>query len=118
MVLWEESARDGAQVRTLMSAEFRPGVGTISTGTPFVHPRTFEPYDPQALPGISPRVLLTQLASERVVRSVAARLGFDLGREQTVTAPHWVKTRAYRRNQAVIPDEDLAGYLQGLTASA
>lgn len=90
------------------------GVGTISTGTPFVHPTLFQPFDPQAVLGISPTVLLTQLASGRVVRAVAAALGYQLGREETDAALHWVKTQAYQRNQAVIPDGDLAGFLDGL----
>ncbi len=90
------------------------GVGTISTGTPFVHPALFQPFDPQVVLGISPTVLLTQLASGRVVRAVAARLGYQLSREETDAALRWVKTQAYQRNRAVIPDEDLAEFLGGL----
>ncbi|MCZ9337162.1 2-isopropylmalate synthase, partial [Streptomyces sp. TRM76130] len=35
------------------------GVGTISTGTPFVHPQLFQPYDPTRVLGIQPKILLT-----------------------------------------------------------
>ncbi|MFE2407335.1 2-isopropylmalate synthase [Kitasatospora sp. NPDC059408] len=48
------------------------GVGTISTGTPFVDPELFQPYDPRALLGIEPSIVLTQLASARVVTAVAS----------------------------------------------
>ncbi|QIY67741.2 2-isopropylmalate synthase [Streptomyces sp. RPA4-2] len=91
------------------------GVGTISTGTPFVHPRLFEPYDPRALLGIEPRVILTHLASARVITAVAARLGHRLDPEQTRSAVAWVKSHAYRQGHAVIEETDFGDYLTGLT---
>ncbi|MCM3920690.1 hypothetical protein ND748_03230 [Frankia sp. AiPs1] len=93
------------------------GVGTISTGTPFVHPEVFQPFDPERLLGIEATVLLTHLASGRVVRAVAERLGYRLDRAQTTTALRWAKARAYRRNEAVVPDEELASFLDGLGAA-
>ncbi|GLU49524.1 hypothetical protein Nans01_38750 [Nocardiopsis ansamitocini] len=87
------------------------GVGTISTGTPFVHPQLFQPFDPQESLGITPTVVLTHLASARVVRAVAAGLGHELDDEQVRTAMTWVKSRAYRSGQAVVADQDFAGYL-------
>ncbi|MEU4112179.1 2-isopropylmalate synthase [Streptomyces sp. NPDC027717] len=94
------------------------GVATISTGTPFTHPRTFQPYDPQHHLGVAPTVILTHLASGRVLRAVAERLGHDLDPGQTRSALAWVKDRAYRLNQAVVSDADFAAYLDGLTATA
>ncbi|MGW6864509.1 2-isopropylmalate synthase [Streptomyces sp. NPDC054904] len=94
------------------------GVGTISTGTPFVHPRLFEPYDPLELLGIEPRVVLTHLASARVVRAVAARLGHDLDADRTRTAVTWVKSRAYDQGHAVVDDDDFADYLSALAVPA
>lgn len=91
------------------------GVGSISTGTPFVHPHLFQPYDPAEVLGIHPEVLLTQLASARVVAAVAARLGHRLDREQTRAAMAWAKTRAFRTGKAVIDDTAFADYLDGLT---
>lgn len=91
------------------------GVGTISTGTPFVHPRLFQPYDPQEVLGVTPRVVLTHLASARVVTAVAARLGHTLDPEQTRAAMSWVKQRAYRTGRAVVEDNAFADYLDGLT---
>lgn len=93
------------------------GVGTISTGTPFTHPQTFQPFDPQQLLGIEPRVVLTHLANGRVIRAVAQRLGHSLDPQDTRAALTWVKERAYRLNQATITDTDFAAYLDGLTAT-
>jgi 2-isopropylmalate synthase len=92
------------------------GVATISTGTPFTHPQTFQPYDPQHHLGLAPTVVLTHLASGRVLDAVAQRLGHDLDPAQTRTALAWVKDRAYRQGQAVVADADFAAYLEGLTA--
>ncbi|MFJ3671463.1 2-isopropylmalate synthase [Streptomyces sp. NPDC090106] len=92
------------------------GVGTISTGTPFVHPQLFQPYDPAEVLGTRPQVLLTQLASARVVTAVAARLGHTLEREQTTAAMDWAKRRAFRTGQAVIDDDVFAAYLDGLAS--
>ncbi|WLQ38741.1 2-isopropylmalate synthase [Streptomyces laculatispora] len=91
------------------------GVATISTGTPFVHPRLFEPYDPAELLGIEPRVVLTHLASTRVITAVAARLGHQLDANQARTAADWVKSRAYGQGHAVVDEPDFADYLRGLT---
>ncbi|MEU8775487.1 2-isopropylmalate synthase [Streptomyces sp. NPDC048606] len=91
------------------------GVGTISTGTPFVHPELFQPYDPREVLGVEPRVVLTQLANARVVSAVAARLGHTLDPERTRAAMDWAKTRAYRSGEAVTDDAVFAAYLEGLT---
>ncbi|MFD5824382.1 hypothetical protein [Lentzea sp. NPDC060358] len=93
------------------------GVGTLSTGTPFVRPATFQPYDPAVL-GIEPTVVLTHLASARVLRAVCERIGLVLDRAETTAALAWVKSEAYSRNEAVIPDEDLAEFVTGLRGAA
>ncbi|GAB6899047.1 hypothetical protein [Kineosporia succinea] len=90
------------------------GVGSISTGTPFAHPRTYQPFDPQTVLGVRPTVLLTHLASRRVVRVVATELGHELDEEQATAALAWVKNRAYTSGQAVVPRENFAGFLDGL----
>jgi 2-isopropylmalate synthase len=89
-------------------------VGSISTGTPFVHPETYQQFDPEVLLGMPPRVMLTHLASNRVVRAVAAELGHELDRSQTTVALTWVKDRVYRSGQAVVPHEQFADFLAGL----
>jgi 2-isopropylmalate synthase len=91
------------------------GVGTISTGTPFAHPQTYQPFDPQQALGIEPRVLLTHLASTRVVQAVALDLGHDLDQQQAHRALGWVKDQAYRAGEAVVPHADFAIFLDGLS---
>ncbi|NED80454.1 2-isopropylmalate synthase [Streptomyces sp. SID11233] len=91
------------------------GVGTISTGTPFVHPELFQPYDPHQVLGIEPRTVLTQLASARVVTAVAARLGQTIDEDQARTAMAWAKRRAFATGRSVIDDAAFAAYLDGLT---
>ncbi|WP_306204988.1 hypothetical protein [Actinoplanes sp. RD1] len=93
------------------------GVGTISTGTPFVEPRIFQPFDPREVLGVEPQVLLTHLASARVVAAVAERLGYRLGREQVRAAMAWVKAHAYRAGRATVDEGTFAGYLDGLTVA-
>ena len=93
------------------------GVGTISTGTPFVRPATFQPFDPAVL-GIEPTVVLTHLASARVLRAVAGRAGLDLDRAETTAALAWVKAEAFHRNEAVVPVDDLVGFVGRLRAAA
>ncbi len=90
------------------------GVGTISTGTPFVHPELFQPFDPHHVLGIEPHVVLTQLASARVVSAVAARLGHTLDPDQARAAMDWAKSRSYRTGRSVIDDVAFAAYLEGL----
>ncbi|WP_410601305.1 2-isopropylmalate synthase [Amycolatopsis sp. lyj-90] len=93
------------------------GVGTISTGTPFVRPETFQPYDPAIL-GIEPAVVLTHLASARVLRAVGELAGLVLDRAETAAALAWVKAEAFRRNEAVIPVESLVGFVDAFRATA
>ncbi|MGF7236926.1 MAG: 2-isopropylmalate synthase [Frankia sp.] len=94
------------------------GVSTISTGTPFVDRATFQPYDPVSLLGLEPRVVLTQLASDRVVREAANDLNIPLTDEQVHVATQWVKSEAFRRGKAVIPDEDFRLFATGMIAQA
>ncbi|MGW2400194.1 2-isopropylmalate synthase [Kitasatospora sp. NPDC001664] len=90
------------------------GVGTISTGTPFVDPRLFQPYDHERVLGTAPHVVLTHLANARVVQAVATRLGHRLDEERARTAMAWAKARVYRTGRAVVEDEAFAAYLDGL----
>lgn len=94
------------------------GVGTISTGTPFVHPALFQPFDPERILGIEPQVVLTQLASARVVTAVAARLGYALDAAQARAAMGWVKGVAFRTGRAVVDEAAFGAYLDGLLQPA
>ncbi|MEU3413069.1 MULTISPECIES: 2-isopropylmalate synthase [unclassified Streptomyces] len=92
------------------------GVGTISTGTPFVDRSLFQPYDPTDLLGIEPTVVLTQLASDRVVRAAAENLNLDLDADQVRAATQWVKSEAFRQGDAVVADEKFRLFAEGLLA--
>ena len=89
-----------------------PGVNSISTGTPFVHPESFRPFDPEAVLGIRPTVVLSALASLRVVRAVASRLGFDLTDDEAKVALRWVKQTCYRHIAGTLDDEMFATFLR------
>ncbi|MCX2954722.1 2-isopropylmalate synthase [Lentzea sp. NEAU-D7] len=93
------------------------GVGTISTGTPFVHQELFQPFAPEQL-GITPSVVLTHLADARVVTAVAARLGHRLDVSAARAATSWVKSRAFQQGHAVVDDQAFAHYLDGMRAGA
>ena len=94
------------------------GVNSISTGTPFTAPALFHPFNPQEVLGVPSQIVLTHLASLRVVSAVAEELGFELNRAQAAIALSWVKREAYQRNQAVVPRPEFASFLMGLTALA
>ena len=76
------------------------GVNSISTGTPFVAPEVFQPYDAEGLLGVPRRVELTHLASTRVVEEVARGLGVELTREAAARLRDLVKAEAYASGSA------------------
>ena len=76
------------------------GVNSISTGTPFVAPRIFQPYDAEGVLGVAPSVVLTHLASARVVRAVAAARGLQLEQAEVAEVQARAKARAYATGRA------------------
>ncbi len=89
-----------------------PGVNSISTGTPFVHPESFRPFDPEAVLGIRPTVVLSALANLRVVRAVARRLGVLLTDEDARLALRWVKQTCYQQISGTLDDESFSVFLR------
>lgn len=87
------------------------GVHTVATGTPFIDPPVFRPYDPARL-GLSTDIALTQLASARLVSRVAAEMGFDIGPALARAAMAWIKARAYRQGRATVERAALGGFLR------
>lgn len=94
------------------------GINNISTGTAFIAPELFQPFDPETVLGIGPQVILTQLASARVVSAVVEELGFELTQEQIAVSVRWVKNLAYGRGRAVVSKEEFADFLRSMTAAA
>jgi 2-isopropylmalate synthase len=76
------------------------GVNSISTGTPFQDPMLFAPYDAERLLAAPPQIVVTHLASRRVMREVAKREGLTASAETIAEATRLVKDHCYERNQA------------------
>jgi 2-isopropylmalate synthase len=91
-------------------------INTVSTGSAFVAPHLFQPFDAEEVLGVPPKVILTHLASARVITSVATELGYTLSEPQVNAAMRWVKSEAYKRGEAVLPKAEFASFLAGLTA--
>jgi 2-isopropylmalate synthase len=99
-----ETARAAASVLDMPRRVTDPFVGTgvnsISTGTPFVAPDAFQPYDAEGVLDVPRRVELTHLASTRVVEEVARGLGVKLSREAAATIRDMIKAEAYASGSA------------------
>ncbi len=99
-----ETARAAASVLDMPRRVTDPFVGTgvnsISTGTPFVAPDAFQPYDAEGVLEVPRRVELTHLASTRVVEEVARGLGVKLSREAAATIRDMIKAEAYASGSA------------------
>lgn len=88
------------------------GVNSISTGTPFVNPGLYQPFDPEVTLGVSRKVLLTPLASKRVVAAVAKRLGWTLNSSELSEALIWIKAEAYERGVGIIEEDDFIHFCE------
>ena len=62
------------------------------------------------------RLILTHLANSGIVKTVARNLGFELDREQTSAAFHWVKARAYEQENSLVSETEFAEYLADLVS--
>ncbi len=91
------------------------GVNSISTGTPFRDPLRFVPYDAWELLGVPRRIVVTQLASRRVIREAALEIGVSLSPAQVDLLTRRVKELCYRRNRAVVPPSEFAALLRRVT---
>lgn len=83
------------------------GVNSISTGTPFVNPESFQPFAPESVLGIKKTVKVTQLASKRVIYEAAQNLGFDISDDKLAQILEHVKNITYTENRAIISDDEL-----------
>ncbi len=83
------------------------GVNSISTGTPFVDTKSFQPFDPEKILGIQKTILVTQLASNRVIKEVAQLKGYEFNENQIIEILDFVKTKAYELNRSVFPENEL-----------
>ena len=84
----------------------------IATGAYFNAPIAFKPFDPDAILGIPPKLVLTHLANQSIVSTIASNLGYELSREQAAASLIWVKKLAFQRGKSVIPIEEFEEYLR------
>lgn len=95
-----------------------PGVNSISTGTPFVDPISFQPFPPEQVLGISKTVLVTQLASKRVITEAANELGFSFTDKTINKILLHTKEKAYKLNRSAFPKDELIEIFKYFTKKA
>lgn len=83
------------------------GVNSISTGTPFVDTKSFQPFDPVEVLNIDKEILLTQLANVRVIKEVGQKLGYIATGEQIKEILNFVKEKAYKLNRSTFPESEI-----------
>lgn len=83
------------------------GVNTISTGTPFVDTKSFQPFDSEEVLGIKRKIYVTQLASNRLIKEVSLEMGYLFNDEQIQQILDFVKSRAYDLGRSVFPENEL-----------
>jgi len=83
------------------------GVNSISTGTPFVDTKSFQPFDPEEVLGIEKTIFVTQLASTRLIKEVSKKYGYEFNEPQIFEILEFVKTRAFEINRSVFPENEL-----------
>ncbi len=91
------------------------GVNSISTGTPFVNPSLYQPFDPEKVLGVKPKTFATQLANHRIVQKVTADLGFDLDADQVGKVLKFIKTETYNRGEPIISGLELTSFISSMT---
>lgn len=84
----------------------------IVTGAYFNNPKAFKPFDPEVVLGVPPQLLLTHLANQSIVETVASQLGFVLDKDQARAALAWVKAYAYEHRKSLVPLDAFRMYLQ------
>ena len=83
------------------------GVNSISTGTPFVDTCSFQPFDPNEVLAVPRKIYVTQLASKRVIKEVSSEMGFQLSDDQIIKILIEVKSKAYKLNRSIFPEDEL-----------
>jgi 2-isopropylmalate synthase len=90
------------------------GVNSISTGTPFVDPKSFQPFDPEKVLGIKQRIHITQLASKRVITAVAEQMGISLSDIETENILEIVKEKTFLENIPIINEDEFLKIIKTL----
>lgn len=83
------------------------GVNTISTGTPFINPLAFQPFDTEKVLGAGQKVYASHLANSRVISKVAENNGFTITKEEINAILNHIKSQAYKIKKAVFEDDEI-----------
>jgi 2-isopropylmalate synthase len=83
----------------------------VATGAYFNNPMEFKPFDPEAVLGIPPQLILTHLANRSIIEVIANEMGYRLNEEQTSAALKWVKSQAYTQHKSVVSRSEFEDYL-------
>ena len=83
------------------------GLTSISTGLPFGNPSEFQPFDPEKILGLQQNVVITHMASKKVIEHVAQENGFSFSPLQLNALLDIIKTRPYDSKNPIVKNNEL-----------
>jgi len=83
------------------------GVNSISTGTPFINPVAFQPFDTAKVLGAKQVVYASQLANSRVITTIASNIGLTLEKSEIKNLLNFIKSNSYKQNVATYSDDEI-----------
>jgi 2-isopropylmalate synthase len=83
------------------------GLTSISTGLPFGNPIEFQPFDPQKTLGLKQDVVITHLASKKVIDYVAKQNGFIFLPDQLKVLMEIIKNKPYDSKKPIVEKDEL-----------
>lgn len=83
------------------------GLTSISTGLPFGNPSEFQPFDPEKILGLQQNVVITHMASKKVIEHVAKENGFSFSPLQLNALLDIIKTRPYDSKNPIVKNNEL-----------
>lgn len=90
------------------------GVNSISTGLPFRNPNQFQPFDSEKVLGAKKQVVITHMASKKVVEHVVEELGYELNDQQLIQLMDKVKSRPYETNKSIVSRDELSLWITSI----
>lgn len=83
------------------------GLNSISTGLPFSKPLEFQPFNPEETLGLKQDVVITHMASKKVIDHVAKQHGFLFSVNQLNHLLDIIKNRPYDSNHPILDNDEL-----------
>ena len=84
------------------------GLNSISTGLPFTNPKQFQPFDPKEVLGVEQEVVVTHMASKKVISHVAKQLGFEFNYDELSRILDIIKSKPYDSRNPVFKNSELS----------